>query len=488
MAYQHGIYVKENPTSIVPPIKSESAIQFIVGTAPVNLIEEPSSAVNKPILINSFDEAVSKVGYSDSFDKFTLCQSIDASFRIFNVAPIVILNVLDPDVHFTALVDQVKSVANAKLLIGEEGILLDDNFIVKSADGLTTYTKDVDYKVSFDSKGYVLVEIIDGGTIETTIEQLSLDYNQLDPTAVTEADIIGGYDELTGKYTGLENIIQVFPRLGVVIGQIVVPGWSHKPNVGAAMTAKTININGSFKSMAIKDVDTTEVTVYKDAHTWKITNNYTDVHDMVLWPMVKVGTKKYYMSALFAALIANIDYINEGVPYVSPSNKDFRITETILDDGTEVFLDQVQGNYLNGQGIVTAINLNGWRSWGNNTGAYPETTGIPADPKDRFISVRRMFDWWGNTFIVNYLNKVDDPMNKRLIESLVDSENIRANGYKARFQLADAKMEFRISDNPESNLLNGIIMLRQYITPYPPAETIINTLEFDSSALSAALT
>ena len=40
-----------------------------------------------------------------------------------------------------------------------------------------------------------------------------------------------------------------------------------------------------------------------------------------------------------------------------------------------------QANMLNGQGIVTAINDNGWKAWGNNTAAYPGTT----DTKERWI-------------------------------------------------------------------------------------------------------
>ena len=56
-----------------------------------------------------------------------------------------------------------------------------------------------------------------------------------------------------------------------------------------------------------------------------------------------------------------------------------------LDDGTEVILDQEQANVLNGVGVATAINANGYHLWGNNSCAYPATT----DPKDRWFWVRR---------------------------------------------------------------------------------------------------
>ena len=69
--------------------------------------------------------------------------------------------------------------------------------------------------------------------------------------------------------------------------------------------------------------------------------------------------------------------------------------------------------------------MNGFRMWGNHTGAWPAS----GDAKDVWINVRRMFNWQGNTFILTYFDKVDDPMNAILIENIVDSENIRCAAY-----------------------------------------------------------
>lgn len=96
MAYRHGVYNIEQPTSMPTPQEGRAAIQVIIGTAPIHLAKDPAAAVNKPILCSSYKEAVEAFGYSDDFDNFTLCQSIQASFGIFNVAPIILINVLDP--------------------------------------------------------------------------------------------------------------------------------------------------------------------------------------------------------------------------------------------------------------------------------------------------------------------------------------------------------------------------------------------------------
>lgn len=493
MSYTHGVYIQENSTSVVAPITTDSGVQFIVGTAPINMLADPSAAVNKPILVNSFAEAVSNFGFCNDFDDFTICQSVNASFNVYNVAPLVIVNVLDPAKHMaTAPSDEhyILDPDTQKATVTKGGIFLKD-VVVKSFDKTITYKETIDYTLAFDDNGYVVLTRVQTGSIpvSTTDSKVSLSfsYNWLNTALVTKEEIIGGYETATGKYTGLQYIEQVYPKFGVVPGLIVAPGYSQIPEVGIAMIAKTEDINGCFKCMAVLDIDTTNsdygASNYQGVLEKKNNISYTSENAIVCWPKVTIGDAQCYFSALAAALIAYTDGDNGDVPYVSPSNKSLRISGTVLSDGSEVYLSQAQGNILNGQGIVTAINLNGWRLWGNNTGIYPSST----DVKDRFIPVRRMFSWWGNSFILTYFQKVDDPMNTRLIEAIVDSENIRANGYKARYQLADARIEYLSDENPTTDLLNGKIRFHQYLTPFPPAETIIDTLEFDANALTTAL-
>ena len=58
--------------------------------------------MNTPKLCYSYKEACAAVGYSDDWEKYTLCQSIYTCFNVQNVAPIILVNVLDPAVHKTA--------------------------------------------------------------------------------------------------------------------------------------------------------------------------------------------------------------------------------------------------------------------------------------------------------------------------------------------------------------------------------------------------
>ena len=133
-------------------------------------------------------------------------------------------------------------------------------------------------------------------------------------------------------------------------------------------------------------------------------------------------------------------------------------------------------------GELTAININGWRAWGNYTGLYPAGN----DAKDIWIAVRRMFSWHGNAFIQTYYSKVDDPMNTVLIESVVDSENIRCGAYAPHYW-AGASIEYRKEDNPTTDVLAGKMTFRQKIAPYTPAQEIVDVLSYDTDMLATAL-
>ena len=97
--YKHGVYTSEQATSMSAPITGTAGLQVIVGTAPVNMLDNPAEAVNVPLLVNNYKEAVAAVGYDKDFAKFTLCEAISANFSVVGAGPLVLINVLDPAKH-----------------------------------------------------------------------------------------------------------------------------------------------------------------------------------------------------------------------------------------------------------------------------------------------------------------------------------------------------------------------------------------------------
>lgn len=179
------------------------------------------------------------------------------------------------------------------------------------------------------------------------------------------------------------------------------------------------------------------------------------------------------------------DAENGGCPAESPSNKSLQIDSAVLADGTVLLLDIQQANYLNSNGIVTALNfIGGYVLWGNQTACFPADT----DVKNYFISISRMFGWVANSLVLTYWSKVDMKMTRRLIDSIVDSVNIWLNGLVAEEKLLGGRVEFKEEENSTTALMAGKAVFHIYLTPPSPAQELDFVLEYDVEYVQAALT
>ena len=477
MAYYHGVRVMEEKTVRAEPQIGTAGLQVVVGTAPIHLAEDP--AVNVPVICYSMEECRKRLGYSEDFELYTLCQSMDLNFNVMGIGPVVFINVLDPKKHRITGEEKEYQVNGGQVQLNAEGILM-ETIAVKS--GETALERDTDYILSRDDDGIVRITLL-GTEVPEGISSVKASFDRVDASMVTSADIIGGYDAGTGEESGLETIRKIYPRFGAVPGFLLAPGWSQDIVVAAILATKSEGINGVFRCENIVDLDTEITRLYTDCENTKKSMGLNDPHTIICWPMGQIGNKVYHMSAVYAAVAASQDIKNDDVPNLSPDNKLSQLTGTVLKDGTQVLMDNEQANVLNGNGIVTAINNSGWRIWGNNTAVYPEIT----DVKERWICCRRFFSWWGNQFIMTYNEKVSNPSDKRLIESICDSENIRGNGYVSQGKCAGIKIEYREEENTAEDLMNGRVTLRQHLAPYTPAEDILNVLSFSPEMLRAAM-
>lgn len=490
MAYTHGVKISEVATSILPPVEVSAGIPFIVGTAPINMSD--ISNVNRPTLCYSYEEAVKAFGYvSPEADAasglkrhaFTLSEFIRSQFALFGVAPVILVNVLDPTKHkATAKTTSVTLDAKTgSATIAESGIVV--STIKLGASSGTPYKLGTDYTAEFDADGNVVISAMlntDGEFKITTGTALTFSADRLDPSAVTEDDIIGGVD-VSGAKRGLELVSECFPRFRLVPGILAAPGYSGNPSVAAVLAAKADNINEHFSAISVIDVPTETVKSYSTVAAWKNTNNVTDPKQIACWPMLKLDDVLYNQSTQLCGLMGKVDADNDDVPFVSPSNKNYQMTAAVLADGTEIWISPDMGSYLNGEGIVTALNfIGGWKCWGNRTACYPGST----DVKDAFIPIRRMFSWVGNTLVQTFWQKVDAPLNRRQIDAVVDSANIWLNGLSARQYILGGRVEFLETENSDTDLMDGKARFHVWITPPSPNRELDFVLEYSTEYLS----
>jgi uncharacterized protein len=477
--FPHGVSWSDVPTSVIAPVQADVGVNVVFGSAPVHLNKSGKDYINRPRIYNRYEDAVAELGFSKDWTKYDLCEHMDAAFVEFGVFPVIYVNVFDPETGATAIAPLQATLVGGQVDTGKEMIAW--TVVVKDSAGTITYVEGEDYVLSLSKNNTWIVTRLAGGDILTDSTVLTVEgMSPGDPeTDLDSADIIGGVTP-DGNRTGLEVIEDVFQLTGKVPGVIVCPKFSKDPVVAAAMEAKAENINGCFACTCLIDVDTAQVTKAQDVLAWKNTNNLVFPRQQLLFgkPALVGSTqsKVFNFASQQGPLMQWVDaYRGGGLPYHSPSNKQLRMNALQVDDGSELPMHLLDANMLNSQGVITALNwIGGWRSWGNRTAAFPANT----DVKDMFISVRRMFDFIGNTIVLTIWQKVDEPGNRRLIDAVVNSLQLWLDGLSNSEALLGARIEFRQDENPTTELLDGHYVFHVYIAVPTPAEWLDFRIEY----------
>lgn len=467
---KHGVYVGEQATSVSTPVAADMGIPFVIGASCITRAENPAES-GVPTLCTSWDEFCEKLGYSEDWESYNLCEFAYSHFKLFGCQPVLFCNLL------SAASPTAVTAADFTLTAHEAALPMEavpGTIVVKKAGGTgTAYTEGEDYTVTFTDTACV-VSLIRTSThyAETS---LSIAYSKVNPASVTAAAVA----------VGMESI-ELCMQTGIIPDLIAAPGYSSDASVAAVMAAKAAGINGIFRAKAVIDLDTTTATgahTYDAAAAVKAQGSFTDENMIVCWGLLGLGDHVFHQSTELCGLMARIDAAN-GAPYESPSNKGYRMDRLLVESATAgvyetINITKAQADILNNAGIVTALNFlgSGWVCWGNYTACYPVNT----DVKDYFICNSRVFDWVGNSCVRTFWGKIDLPMNRRLIDNIIDTCNIWLDGLSSTGKLLGGRAELIEAENPLTDLMAGIMRIHLYITPPSPAQEIDFTLEYDVS-------
>ena len=156
--YLHGVYGRVQTEAVAGAEAAQNAFVY-VGTAPVHMVSGGGENVNKPIVCRNFAQARAKLGYSDDWAHYTLCEAMQVHFLRKGVGPVIFINVMDPGKHVKKD-KQTKSLApvdGSVTIQGAEGLVLDSLAV-------TGKTLGTDYTVSanLDKHTVVLTEVSAG--------------------------------------------------------------------------------------------------------------------------------------------------------------------------------------------------------------------------------------------------------------------------------------------------------------------------------------
>lgn len=294
-----------------------------------------------------------------------------------------------------------------------------------------------------------------------------------DVSKVTKGDIIGSIDADTGKRTGIKAFQDCYSLFGYFPKIIISPVYCEDSAIVTEMNTICDKIR------AIGIVDAPLGSSVQDAITGRgpqgtINFNISSDRIILCYPHLKVYDSVTDTNILepysqrLAGVIAAKD-IDKGYHW-SPSNTEIngiigvekQLTSMINDPNSEV-------NTLNEAGIVTVFNSygSGFKTWGNRSAAYPNSTHVT-----NFINIRRTADILRESVEYSMLQFIDFPIDNGLIDSINETVNAFIRTLIGRGALIDGKCSYNPDKNPATEIANGHLIFDIEFMPPTPAERI----------------
>lgn len=478
MSYKHGAFAELGQSIQQVSPDGVATTPVYIGLAPLHQKADYAGLINKPILIRSYAEFVSKFGWSYDFATFGLCEAVFCHFlnKIQAIGPIVVINVFDPASDI-ATEDTTASVTIAN----GQGTICDPLCALQTI-AITGKDKGTDYTTTYASDGTgVIIKAITPLSSPVTVT-----YKKAAPANVVASDIIGG---VSGEdKTGLEAIAYIYPELNIIPTDIAAPGWSDNPDVYAALVRAAQKINGHWYAFLWVDLPADEATkTIAGAIAKKAADGYTSELSTPCWPMALSNGRLIHLATMALAMQQRQDYLNQNVPSNTTSNTAVDIAGQARHaaDGKIVRLsfDQQEANTLNAAGIKTAINWGGWRIWGGHTGAFVD--GDDVDPRSIFDSGVRMMLFLMNTFQETYGSVIDKRMNRSLVDTIVNGFNAWLDRLKSSGEILAGEIVFDQTANPTSDMVEGDFKFNVAVTTAPQAKSLTATVSYTDEGLTA---
>lgn len=471
--YLHGAYGQIQAVGSRVSEQSQMAICYI-GTAPVHTVQGGGENVNKPVLVSSISEARRKLGYSEDFASYTLCEAMNAHFNLNGVGPLIFINVLDPKKHVKEQSgSKTLTPGNGKVTIAAAEEIVADSITVKSGSSTKVLGKDYNVAYNCDKKTIIISEARKGGL---GTSELTVTYQIIDPAAVTTEDIIGATDGF-GLNTGVYVIQNVYQHTGHIPSFFVAPGFSSVPAVHSAMVQASRKINGHWDCYLLSDipiVDGETAITMETAYSWKKANGYDNENETVYFPMADGSDgHKYHLSTLAAANLQTLLSQQDGIPYRTASNTACGIIANLWlgESGKgRIFDDAVINEALNKNGIASAAFVGGkWVLWGAHSADYDQDN---ADGINVAETNRMMLYYLTNDFQHRRTGDIDQTMTANNLRSIAAEEQERVDALVTIGALVYGAVELDIGQDDMSDIVSGDFSIRFRVTATPLAKSL----------------
>ena len=446
MAFHHGTETKRTDGGSSPVYDIDGAITALVGTA-------PTGAVNDLIVCSTVKDFAQYSSLTDA--GFTIPDAARIWTR-YASGQCYVVNVCDPAKHRTTIASENLTVDAATLMsTTAKPALIAGTYTVK--DGATALVENTAYTIDTVT-----------GTIQFVTKPTTptIAYTYVDPSKVTEAEILGGYVLANNARTGLELVKEGFTRFGADAKVIIIPEYDKTASCAAAMISTALAINGEAYISAPKG---TSLSAAISGRGSAGTINFKSGEKCAnyFYPALKSGDRLEHHATHAAGLRMWVD-VAKGY-WHSISNKEYRGV-TGVEFALTARADDLQSetNRLNAAGITTVFNSfgTGFRAWGNRNASWPVNTHI-----SNFAVAYRTGNFIDEGIRRAEFKYVDQPIDDALIDAFIEDIRIDLSGCQAIVGFdVGLDYEYDVADA----FSKGQVPLVYDYTPKLPAERISN--------------
>src|SRR5215472_7888025 len=162
--FKHGASWSDVPTSIISPVQAVPGVNVVFGAAPLHLVQGGKAAINKPNLFNSYEEAVTALGFSLDWEQYDICEHMDAQFVEFGMYPVIYVPVNDPEAGKIAFPPTSFTLANGQVDTLHNDLIAWDIVVAPSSGG-TPYVLGTDYLLTLSSTNTWVITRVATGAI-----------------------------------------------------------------------------------------------------------------------------------------------------------------------------------------------------------------------------------------------------------------------------------------------------------------------------------
>jgi len=397
--------------------------------------------------------------------------------------PVVVVNVFDDTLHTATLTSVTGTVTNSKIALRKH---LYGTITVKEN---TTTIDPAKYSIDAwgNFKDITLTGELEGKTLGFTGKYVI-------PAAA--ADIVGTIDSNNVR-TGMKLADLCYSQFKYTPKIIIAPKYSTL----SAVYAEGRSMASKFRARWIHDSATGDTVADAIANRgsggtigWNTTNEDTDL----VYPWLKTANAfeakaledpNGYISFPHSAFRAGIYVLNDNDPergyWTSPSNLEINgAAGPELDIYTSFNDSNAENQQLNANGIITVLNIDSLREYGNRHAGYPVVTGA-----ESFINIQRVDDIVAESMEIAAAKYNDRNIGTALIDIVLqEGNNTVAKLIQRGALLPGSIITYSAADNPTDDLADGNVKFRRKWMTGTPAERItfydqmdINLLKFPNS-------